>query len=205
MPDVSGPRPNKMEKNKSTFDVLNDINVNEYTSQKNGLTYLPWAWAWQTVKSKFPEATYTIHHNADGWNYHHDGRTAWVECSVTIGGIEHTEHLPVMNNRNQSIKLDQITSMDVTKAIQRCITKACGRHGLGLYVYAGEDLPEIEAEAARKEMEKKVAQACDEIRAATSRAEFESVWRKWAAAIPTTQGSEFMRAAQEMANKYPKQ
>lgn len=130
------------EKKKSVFEVLSAINCNGHTEKKNGLTYLSWAWAWQMVKQNFPDATYTIYENKDGLNYHHDGKTAWVKTGVTIEGIELIEDLPVMDFRNASIELDSITSFDVNKAIQRSLTKACARHGLGLYIYAGEDLPE---------------------------------------------------------------
>ena len=128
----------------SVFATLNAVNVNEHTEKKNGLTYLSWAWAWQSVKSLFPEATYTIYENADGWFYHTDGKTAWVKTGVTIEGLEHIEYLPVMDYRNKSIPADLVTSFDVNKAIQRPLTKACARHGLGLYVYSGEDLPQSE-------------------------------------------------------------
>ena len=126
------------------FEKLNAINVNDKTEKKNGLTYLSWAWAWQEIKKADPTANYTIYENADGWNYHTDGNTAWVKTGVTIDGIEHIEYLPVMDYKNKSIPLDKITSFDVNTAIQRSLTKACARHGLGLYIYAGEDLPEAE-------------------------------------------------------------
>lgn len=128
------------------FEELNAVNVNDKTEQKNGLTYLAWAYAWGEVKKRYPEASYVIYENAQGWNYHTDGRTCWVKTGVSIEGIEHIEELPVMNNRNQSIPLESVTSCDVNKAIQRSLTKACARHGLGLYIYAGEDLPENEKE-----------------------------------------------------------
>ena len=128
----------------SVFETLNAVNVNEHTEKKNGLTYLSWAWAWAEVKKQYPEATYTIYENADGWFYHTDGKTAWVKTGVTIDGLEHIEYLPVMDYRNKSIPVDAVTSFDVNKAIQRSLTKACARHGLGLYVYSGEDLPESE-------------------------------------------------------------
>lgn len=131
----------------NTFEKLNAINVNDKTEQKNGLTYLSWAWAWAEVKKVDPEATYTIYENSDGWNYHTDGRTAWVKTGVTIGGIEHIEYLPVMDYKNRSIPFESLTSFDVNKAIQRSLTKACARHGLGLYIYAGEDLPEAEVQS----------------------------------------------------------
>lgn len=131
---------------KSIFETLNAINVNGHTEAKNGLTYLSWAWAWAEVKKAFPMATYTIYENAQGLNYHHDGKTAWVKTGVTIDGLEHIEYLPVMDFKNKSIPIDNITSFDVNKAIQRSLTKAISRHGLGLYIYAGEDLPEVEAD-----------------------------------------------------------
>jgi hypothetical protein len=137
-----------MENNKSVFETLNAINVSGHTEKKGGLTYLPWAWAWAEVKKCYPNAFYTIYENANGWNYHTDGRTAWVKTGVTIEGLEHIEDLPVMNNRNRSIPLESITSFDVTASIQRSLTKACARHGLGLYIYAGEDLPECEKDDA---------------------------------------------------------
>lgn len=124
------------------FVELNKINVNDKVEKKNNLTYLSWAWAWGEVKKKHPDATYTIYENNEGWNYFTDGRTAWVKTGVTINSIEHIEYLPVMDFRNKSIPLDNISSFDVNKTIQRSLTKAVARHGLGLYIYAGEDLPE---------------------------------------------------------------
>ena len=124
------------------FIELNKINVNDKVEKKNNLTYLSWAWAWGEVKKKHPDATYTIYENNEGWNYFTDGRTAWVKTGVTINNIEHIEYLPVMDFRNKSIPLDNISSFDVNKTIQRSLTKAVARHGLGLYIYAGEDLPE---------------------------------------------------------------
>lgn len=124
------------------FAELNAVNVNGKTEKKNGLTYLSWAWAWGEVKKRHPDAFYTIYENDQGWNYHTDGRTCWVKTGVTVSGVEHIEDLPVMDFKNKSIPLDQVTSVDVNKAIQRSLTKAVARHGLGLYIYAGEDLPE---------------------------------------------------------------
>lgn len=141
-----------MEK-KQVFAVLNAINCNQHTEKKNGLTYLSWAWAWAEVKKAYPQANYTIYEDANGRPYHTDGRTCWVKTGVTIEGLEHIEYLPVMDFRNQSIPLEKVTSMDVNKAVQRSLTKACARHGLGLYIYAGEDLPEDAANAENEELE----------------------------------------------------
>lgn len=144
-----------MTTNKSVFETLNAINVNDKTEEKNGLTYLSWAWAWQEVKKVDPKAYYTIYENADGWFYHTDGKTAWVKTGVTVDGLEHIEYLPVMDFRNKSISAENITSFDVNKAIQRSLTKACARHGLGLYIYAGEDLPDTERPKPMTDDEKK--------------------------------------------------
>lgn len=140
------------KKQQSVFATLNAINVNEHTEKKNGLTYLSWAWAWTEVKKLYPDAYYTIYENRDGLNYHTDGRTCWVKTGVTINCLEHIEYLPVMDYRNASITLDKVTSVDVNKAIQRSLTKAVARHGLGLYIYAGEDLPEDAKGAAQDKM-----------------------------------------------------
>ena len=131
-----------MAETKSVYEVLSKINVNDKVEKKNGLTYLSWAWAWGVLKENFPNANYVIYENKDGWNYHTDGRTAWVKTGVIVEGIEHIEELPVMDFRNKSIPLEQLTSFDVNKAIQRSLTKAIAKLGLGLYIYAGEDLPE---------------------------------------------------------------
>ena len=163
-------------KEKSVFETLNAINVNEHTDTKsNGkvtLTYLSWAWAWAEVMKLYPDTKYTIYERETEWgavNYFTDGRTCWVKTGVTINGKEYVEQLPVMDNRNNSVPLESVTSMDVNKAIKRCITKACALHGLGLYIYAGEDLPE----------DCNVETAIAEVNGCVSRAELNAVWSKY--------------------------
>lgn len=163
------------EKQLSVFATLNGINVNEHTEKKNGLTYLSWAWAWSKVKENYPDAFYTIYENKDGLNYHTDGRTCWVKTGVTINGLEHIEYLPVMDYKNASIPAERVTSFDVNKAIQRSLTKAAARHGLGLYIYAGEDLPEEEKGKQTNEFDK----ACEEARAAKSQKELKEVYYRY--------------------------
>ena len=126
----------------NVFKILSGVDVTLKVERKNGFNYLSWADAWCELKRLFPDATSTVYENKDGWNYHTDGRTAWVKVGVTIKGLEHIEYLPVMDYRNNSIPLDKITSFDVNKAIQRAIAKAVARHGLGLSIFAKEDLPQ---------------------------------------------------------------
>lgn len=149
----------------SLFTKLNAVNVNDNTEKKNGLTYLSWAWAWAEVKKVVPDAQYTIYERDTEFgpvNYFTDGKTCWVKTGVTLNGLEHIEQLPVMDFKNKSIPLNAVTSTDVNKTIQRSLTKACARHGLGLYIYAGEDLPEDEKDAlaeARKQPSKPASAA----------------------------------------------
>lgn len=144
-----------MPENKTDiFNTLQSINCNDHVEKKNGLSYLSWAWAWGIAKQFYPKSEYKIYENEDGWNYFTDGKTCWVKTGVTIVdgdySLEHIEYLPVMNFKNASIPVKEVTSFDVNKAIQRSLTKALARHGLGLYIYAGEDLP------AESEQDKKV-------------------------------------------------
>ena len=148
-----------MECPSNTFQILNKIDCSEHTEKKNDLTYLSWAWAWTELKKLFPRSFYTVYENANGLFYHTDGSTCWVKTGVTLvdnegAALEHIEYLPVMDFRNKSIPLDKVTSFDVNKAIQRSLTKAVARHGLGLYIYAGEDLPEGADEQKPKEQQK---------------------------------------------------
>lgn len=184
-----------MEEKKSVFAVLNEINCNDHTEQKKAgystLTYLSWAWAWQICKQNFPDATYTIYENDKGWNYHTDGRTAWVKTGVTINGLEYIEYLPVMNSRNQSIILEDVTSFDVNKAIQRSLTKALARHGLGLYIYAGEDLPDAADDTARAEVKQTRQQRKKD---AIQNSEYWAIVRAYASGKPTKSGGDYRQA-----------
>lgn len=137
-------------KQSDIFNTLNNINVGNKTKEKNNLTYLPWAAAWEAVKRIYPQATFSVHQqtidelgNTRFW--HDDGKTGWVEVSVTIGGITHTEELPIMDYRNQAIPADKITSTDANKSFKRCLVKCLALHGLATYVFLGEDLPEGES------------------------------------------------------------
>lgn len=178
---------------KNYFTELNAINVSDKTEKKNGLTYLSWAWAWGELKKLHPDATYTVYENKDGWLYHTDGRTCWVKTGVTVNGIENIEYLPVMDFRNNSIPADKVTSYDVNKAVQRSLTKAVARHGLGLYIYAGEDLPEGEEKPQERQTEKPKPAAPAEITCTKCGVKIEPVIAKTGKTMTAQEISDFSR------------
>ena len=120
----------------NAFKILSAIDCNGHVEQKYGLSYLSWAWAWGELKKLYPKSYSTVYEAENGCIYFTDNQTCWVKTGVTLveddgTALEHVEYLPVMDNRNQSIPLDKVKSTDVNKAIQRSITKAIARHGLG--------------------------------------------------------------------------
>lgn len=125
---------------KSVFQTLNEYDITEHLKQKNKILYLPWSKAWMILKTLFPSTTYTINKTETGCIYHTDGRTAWVEVSITVEGHTETESLAVMDYKNQSITIDKITSADAEKSIKRCLVKCAALHGLGLSLWTGEEL-----------------------------------------------------------------
>ena len=143
----------------NVFATLSAIDCSAHIEKKGTQKYLSWAWAWKMVKDNFPNATYTVYENAEGIPYHTDGRYCFVKTGVTIEGIEHIEYLPVLDYSNKSIKVENVTSFDVNKAIQRSLTKACARHGLGLYIYGGEDMPTVETDDKQEDIWEKIAKA----------------------------------------------
>lgn len=131
-----------------TFEALAKVNVNEHIEKKGGLSYLSWAWAVDYMTRLDPTAT---------WEYREwDGKpfltlpdgSCMVYCTVTFGGKQRTCHLPIMDHRNKAIQNPD--AFQVNTAMQRCLVKAIALHGLGLYIYAGEDLPKEEADAKEK-------------------------------------------------------
>jgi hypothetical protein len=137
-----------------TYSTLSSINVNDKTEKKGNQTYLSWAYAWAEVKKHFPNVQRKVYEDPTGQNYFTDGKTCWVKVGVEIDGLEHIDYLPIMDMRNNAIPLERVTSFDVNKAIQRSATKAIAMHGLGLYIYAGEDMPESATESAVEQMKK---------------------------------------------------
>ena len=137
-----------MADEKNYFKELLEVDVTGHIEKKNGLDYISWAYAWAEVKKRHPDAQYKIYENKDELNYFTDGKTCWVKNGIIIDGIEHIEYHPVMDYRNKSIPLNAVTSFDINKTIQRSLTKAIARHGLGLSLFysdlAVDDAPEEE-------------------------------------------------------------
>lgn len=151
--------------NKDVFNTLNAINVNEHVEKKNtgkaSLSYLSWSWAWAEVKKKYPNASYEIVKFENGLPYSYDPKTGYMcYTRVTIDNITHEMWLPVMDSHNEAMldhertvktkyseyKVPACTMFDVNKTVMRCLTKNLAMFGLGLYIYAGEDLPEEEVD-----------------------------------------------------------
>lgn len=143
-----------MEKKQTVFERLSSINVNEHVEKKDGLTYLSWAWAWSEVKKACPDATYKV-----GETEYDEVLGFMCHTTVTIEGETLEMWLPVMDGKNKSMKkqaysyttkwgdktVDAATTFDINKTIMRCLVKNLAMFGLGIYIYAGEDLPEVES------------------------------------------------------------
>ena len=131
-----------MSKQTTIYTTLVNEEVNHLTEKKGKFTYLSWAYAWAKVKSLYPESNRTVYESEHtGLNYFTDGNTAYVKVGVTIEGLEHIDYLPIMDFKNNSIKVENVTSFNVNKTIQRSMVKAIAMHGLGLSLWAGEDMP----------------------------------------------------------------
>ena len=122
-----------------SIEALLKRDVNSHTEKKNNLTYLSWAWAWAEALKADPGATYKVEMFGDKCFMDING-TAMVFVTATMFGKPMTCQLPVMDYRNKAIPNPD--AFAVNTAIMRCMTKALSLHGLGLYIYAGEDLPE---------------------------------------------------------------
>ena len=174
-----------MENEKSVFEILSKINCNEFVEKKNGLTYLSWAHAWAIVKKHYPNAKYTVRE----WNgkpYLFDEILGFlVETSVTIEDEILTMRLPVMDGANKAQMhvaytyktkfgekpVERATMFDINTAIMRCLVKNLAMFGLGLYIYAGEDLPENQEKSA--DVDEKITKAISKCK---TEAELEKIW-----------------------------
>lgn len=128
---------------KSVWETLSKIDVNEHTEKKGNLTYLSWAWAWGTLKDAYPDATFEKHwFGGDGYKlpFAKDDAGAYVMVTVAVEDLAVTETMPVLDYKNKAVQNPD--SFQVNTSLQRCLAKAIAYHGLGHYIYAGEDLPE---------------------------------------------------------------
>lgn len=141
---------------KEKFAELYSLDVGDYIEKKQGLSYLTWSYAWAEFKKIYPDATYEVKKDEQGRCYFGDENIGYmVYTTVTAGGLTYEMWLPVMDNANKSMKLnaytyqtrngeksvDAISMFDINKAVMRCLVKNLAMFGLGLYIYAGEDLP----------------------------------------------------------------
>lgn len=156
------------------FEEVLKINVNDKTEKKGSLTYLSWTWAWAEFKKIYPEAMYKIKEYNGIFCTGNDKIGYMVSTSVTADGLTYDMWLPVMDMRNKSIM--QPTSYDVNKSIMRCLTKNLAMFGLGLYIYAGEDLPEDEQKAPREATKAQAVAKVEEFKRLT-KSELISVWK----------------------------
>lgn len=139
------------------YQELYSLDVNKYVEKKNGLAYLSWSYAWAEFKKIYPDATYEVKKDDAGRCYFGDEQIGYmVYTSVTAGGLTYEMWLPVMDANNKSMKVnaytystrsdertvEAISMFDVNKTVMRCLVKNLAMFGLGLYIYAGEDLPE---------------------------------------------------------------
>ena len=131
------------------FDELNSINVNKFTEKKGQFTYLSWAWAVRELLKVDHEASWIIHKwggdddvNYGARPYMETEAGYFVQVTVNVGGVDRTQIHPVLDNRNQT--LEKPNAFQINTSIQRCLAKAIALHGLGLYIFAGEDLPQVE-------------------------------------------------------------
>ena len=130
-----------MAKQNNYFEELAKVNIKDKVEKKGNFDYLSWANAWAFIKLRYPNAQRKVYEDqATGLNFFTDGKTGYVKVGITINDIEHIDYLPIMDFRNNSIRIEKITSMDVNTAIQRSTTKVIAMHGLGLSLWVGEDV-----------------------------------------------------------------
>ena len=138
----------------SAFSVLSKIDVSEHTEKKGNYTYLSWAWAVKVLLEEFPKAVWKIHTFVDNGTespYMRTNAGCFVQVSVEIDKVIRTQIHPVIDHMNKTV--DEPNAFQVNTSIQRCLAKAIALHGLGLYIYAGEDLPQA-PDALNKEQYK---------------------------------------------------
>ena len=138
---------------KNYFEELAKVSVKDKVEKKGNFDYLSWANAWSLIKLKYPKAQRNVYEDPHtGLNFFTDGKTAYVKVGIVVNDVEHIEYLPIMDYRNNSIRVEKITSMDVNTAIQRSTAKAVAMHGLGLSLWVGEDINSVSGETPAKKL-----------------------------------------------------
>ena len=149
------------------FQHLNDLNVNEFTEKRDGLTYLSWAAMTNVLLKHYPDAEFKVTTYGDAPYFYDPNLGYMVHCSLTIEGHTRDMYLPVMDSRNRAMKAEPYevktknstfivygaTMFDINTAIMRCKVKCAAQFGLGLYIYNGEDLPKVEKEEIKAKEE----------------------------------------------------
>lgn len=189
------------ETKESVFETLSKIDVSDHVEQKMGLSYLSWAWCWQTLKTAYPDTPVPkitkykeMLLTKNGYEltdrevpYLTTPTGTMVEVTVSIKGVDYTQSLYVMDNRNKVVVNPTIGQ--INKTIQRCTVKAIAMAGLGLNLYAGEDLPMGDiSEQDKKKAEQKRKQSEQKARLQTVLGEYRELLPKVAEAYETTTG-----------------
>lgn len=203
---------------KSVFERLSSINVNDRVEKKNGLTYLSWAWAWSETKRNCPDATYQI-----GETTYDDVLGFMCNTSVTIEGETLSMWLPVMDGANKAMRktpytykskygeklCEAATTFDINKTIMRCLVKNLAMFGLGIYIYAGEDLPEtdLSVSGVNTGIGGKVLAAStpDDSKAPTQLIRLEkdtTMWQKVVAYVTANKAMGIAKIGQQLNRKY---
>jgi len=143
----------------SVFQKLKDVDISKLAEQKGKFDYLSWAHAVREMLKVFPEATWEVH-EYDSMPYMQTATGYYTKVSVTIEGLTRTQIHPVLDNKNQTI--DTPNAFQINTSIQRCLAKAIALHGLGLSLFAGEDLPDNITDKQEKEFTKLANQVKDE-------------------------------------------
>lgn len=163
------------------FKTLAAVDCSAHTEKKGNFTYLSWTWAWSLVKSHYPTATFekvVFHDNQNNpLPFMRDTKgNTYVQTTVTIEGESHSEIYPVLDFKNKAMPFPD--SFAVNTALQRCLVKTIAYFGLGLNIYAGEDLPVMDTEETKKEWQANVDRIKDQFGKATSTAQVDDMWRE---------------------------
>lgn len=153
------------------FKKLNALDITPYLKTKQNMKYLPWSQCYTILSTHFDNWNYDPIKTPEGLLYFNDGKTCWVETSITIEGITRSEHLAVMDHRNAAVSVEDVRMTDVQKSIKRCFVKNAALFGLGLSLWVNEDYSELgrqakeakdKEETTLKILRKQIVEICTE-------------------------------------------